>query len=370
LKSILIGWGYPVDTVRMDIITVLQPENAVRFQRRLPRVSVKTISDRTNGFSIDGIRDQATFSSLLLPLCMALLFSLTPVFQHFYGGYRVAVSVFPADNTIETALQNYIFPETVYGNKDHQFLPLPSSLRPVEYTEYRVRNGDTVSGIASRFGLRNISTVLSANHIDNARRIRAGQQLRIPSMDGILHTVARGESLEQIGSRYAISVTALLDANDLNSDRLQYGQTLFIPGATLAPNELRKALGELFIMPIQGRLTSPFGYRADPFTGVRTFHTGIDLAAPTGTPVKVTLDGRVVATGFTPVYGNYIIISHDDGYQSLYAHLSSIGVRRGQSVAQSAVIGRVGNTGYSTGSHLHFSVYKNGRMIDPLSVLR
>ncbi len=354
----------------MDIITVLQPENTVHLQRRIPRLSLKAISSRKRGFSADRIRDQAAFLPLLLPLYMALLFALSPVLQNHFGGYRIAVSAFPADSTVETALQNYMFPEALPGDQDRQFLELPSSLRPVVYTEYRVRNGDTVSGIASRFGLRNISTVLSVNRIDNARRIRAGQVLRIPSMDGISHTVSRGESLAQIGSRYKISVTALLDSNDLISDNLQSGQKLFIPGAALGTYDLRKAMGELFIMPVQGRLTSPFGYRADPFTGVRTFHTGIDLAAPTGTPIKVTLDGRVATTGFTPVYGNYIIISHDGGYQSLYAHLSSIGVRRGQSVVQGAVVGRVGNTGYSTGSHLHFSVYKDGRMIDPLSVLR
>jgi murein DD-endopeptidase MepM/ murein hydrolase activator NlpD len=134
--------------------------------------------------------------------------------------------------------------------------------------------------------------------------------------------------------------------------------------------DLRKALGELFVTPVMGRLTSPFGYRSDPFTGVRTFHTGIDIAAPTGTAVKATLDGKIATTGFSSVYGNYVIVTHGEGYQSLYAHLSSVSVKRGQRITQSAVIGRVGNTGYSTGSHLHFSVYKHGKMIDPKSVLK
>jgi len=74
-------------------------------------------------------------------------------------------------------------------------------------------------------------------------------------------------------------------------------------------------------------------------------------------------------TGYSPVYGNYVIITHEAGYQSLYGHLSTISVKRGQGVVQGAVIGKVGNTGYSTGSHLHFSVYRNGKMIDPFSVL-
>ena len=125
------------------------------------------------------------------------------------------------------------------------------------------------------------------------------------------------------------------------------------------------------MFPVQGyRITSRFGYRSDPFTGVRTFHTGIDLAAPYGTPIKASLAGTVAATGYSAVFGNYVILSHDDGFQTLYGHMSSIGASRGDRVAQGAVIGYVGSTGYSTGCHVHLSVYKKGKMIDPLSVLK
>jgi murein DD-endopeptidase MepM/ murein hydrolase activator NlpD len=132
---------------------------------------------------------------------------------------------------------------------------------------------------------------------------------------------------------------------------------------------LRRAMGELFLTPLRGRLTSPYGYRRDPFTGVRTFHTGIDLAAPVGTPIKATLDGRIATTGYSAVYGNYVIVTHDGGYQSLYAHMHRIQVKRGQWVTQGGILGLVGNTGYSTGPHLHFSVYRNGKMVNPASLL-
>jgi len=182
--------------------------------------------------------------------------------------------------------------------------------------------------------------------------------------------VTRGDSLARISNLFSVPVNAILDANDLSAANLVAGQKLFIPGATLSNSDLRKALGELFLYPIQGRLTSVFGYRADPFTGVRTFHTGIDLAGPIGTPIKATLEGKVAATGWSTVFGNYVILSHSDGYQSLYGHMSYIGVKKGQSVIQGSIIGKVGNTGYSTGSHVHLSIYKNGKMIDPLSVLK
>jgi murein DD-endopeptidase MepM/ murein hydrolase activator NlpD len=313
----------------------------------------------------------ASFSfPLLMILAMSVLVSLAPVFEHRFGLYRLDRMDFPSDSSNESAMRLLVTPEPdaslLAASADSQ---LPAIIRSVSYSTWRVRSGDTLGGILSRFGLRNMSTILSFNGITNARRLTVGQTLTIPSMDGLVHTVVRGDSLGRIASRYAVPVTAILDANDLSASTVIAGQRLFIPGASLSPTELRRAMGELFVYPVKGRLTSRFGWRPDPFTGVRTFHTGIDLAAPIGTPVKATLDGRIATTGFSSVFGNYIIISHDAGFQTLYGHLSAIGVSRGQYVAQGAIIGKVGNTGYSTGSHLHLSLYKNGKMMDPLSVL-
>jgi murein DD-endopeptidase MepM/ murein hydrolase activator NlpD len=132
------------------------------------------------------------------------------------------------------------------------------------------------------------------------------------------------------------------------------------------------ALGELFKCPITAkwRLSSPYGNRADPFTGVKKFHTGMDMAAPTGTPVKAALDGKVVAVSFNQVYGNYVIISHINGYQSLYAHLHTATAKVGQRINQGDKLGLVGSTGYSTGPHLHFTVYKNGKLVNPQELIK
>ena len=92
-----------------------------------------------------------------------------------------------------------------------------------------------------------------------------------------------------------------------------------------------------------------------------------EVITPLGTPVKATLDGRIAATGYSPVYGNYVIITHDGGYQSLYGHLQSISVKKGASVLQGGLIGKAGSTGYSTGPHVHFTVYKNGKMINVIT---
>ena len=244
--------------------------------------------------------------------------------------------------------------------------------QPVSYQTYKVRSGDTISGIAKKFGLTNISTLISVNDIGNVRQLAAGQKLKIPSIDGIVYTVKKGDSLSTITGKYKISLEQLLDVNELTSETLTAGQQLFLPGAAMDASSLRNAMGELFRMPIAAkfRWSSPYGSRIDPIAGVKSFHTGTDMACPTGTPILAAMSGRVTTTGINRVYGNYVIIDHGNGYQTLYAHMSKIIASKGQWVSQGTRIGLVGSTGYSTGPHLHFTVYKNGKLIDPMSVLK
>lgn len=312
------------------------------------------------------------FNPLPILLIFSILYAIlaVPLLRNGAGAYSIRTMHFSEEPSFSRALHAYVFPEHENFSDHDTGVAVNDYVSAVTFKDYTVKKGDTVSGIASGAGLRNFGTLLSVNNIDNARRISVGQVLRIPSADGLLYTVKKGETLAGIAAAHNVSVTALLDANDLTNETLSVGQKLFIPGAALSSFELRKALGELFIYPIHGRLTSPFGYRSDPFTGARSFHSGVDLAAPTGTSVKATLDGRIAETGFNRIYGNYVIITHDRGYQSLYGHLSAIYVKRGQYVTQGAVVGAVGNTGYSTGPHLHLSIYKNGSLINPFSVLK
>ena len=242
----------------------------------------------------------------------------------------------------------------------------------VTFQTYTVKAGDSISTISRRFGLSNISTLIAVNDISNVRALRAGQRLRIPSADGLICRVAAGDSLNSLSVKYHVSVEEILDANDLDSDTLSKGMELFIPGAKLDSVSLKKAMGELFSYPITAswRLTSAFGPRKDPFTGVASSHTGIDMACPTGTPVRAAMSGTVVYAGWSNIFGNYVIINHGNGYQTLYGHMSKILAKKGQSVDQNTRVGLVGSTGYSTGPHLHFTVYKNGRLVDPLSLLR
>ncbi len=136
------------------------------------------------------------------------------------------------------------------------------------------------------------------------------------------------------------------------------------PSSALRPSS---AGGAVVAMrwPLGGNLTSRFGYRRHPLFRRVMFHTGVDIAAPRGTPVPAAAGGRVIFAGWYGGYGKLVILDHGGGTSSLYGHLSTISVSVGQAVTAGQVIGRVGSTGYSTGPHLHYEVRINGRPVNP-----
>jgi murein DD-endopeptidase MepM/ murein hydrolase activator NlpD len=237
-----------------------------------------------------------------------------------------------------------------------------------EWSSYKVIKGDSVSKISAKFGV-SMDAIISSNEIRNARRLREGETLRIPNIDGIPYTVKKGDSLTSISKTYNVPLEVILDVNDLSSANIKEGIALFIPGARMPSGDLRLALGDLFIYPIRKNISSNFGWRKDPFTGEQSYHSGIDMKANSGTAVKAAMDGTVSVVSNSRVYGNFIIMSHDNGYQTLYAHLSAFSVKQGDKLIQGKKIGEVGNTGLSTGPHLHFGVFKNGKWVNPLDLL-
>lgn len=119
----------------------------------------------------------------------------------------------------------------------------------------------------------------------------------------------------------------------------------------------------------ESRLTSGYGYRKDPFTGKRAFHGGIDLAVPENTEVVSCGSGKIVKAGYNRTNGNFIIIDHGNKYKSYYGHLSQLLVKKNDEVKKGQAIGLSGNTGMSTGPHLHFQITLDGKTIDPLTII-
>jgi murein DD-endopeptidase MepM/ murein hydrolase activator NlpD len=237
------------------------------------------------------------------------------------------------------------------------------------YTSYKVQRGDVISNLAQGFGL-NPDTLISVNGITNTRLLQINQVLRVPNQDGILYTVKQGDSLASIAAKFKTEVQALQTVNELFSDTLMLNTTLFIPGARLDLLDMQEINGDLFIWPVRGYITSPYGYRSSPFTGVRQFHSGLDIGVPMGTPIRAAMAGRVSAVGYDNSYGNYVVISHHAGYRSLYGHMSVIRTKSGAYVGAGEQIGDAGSTGMSTGPHLHFTVYKNGVTINPRALIK
>jgi len=151
--------------------------------------------------------------------------------------------------------------------------------------------------------------------------------------------------------RDSAAVTAMLRAmQQTSSGRHRY-------------NGPRYAVGGL---PVAGRISSPFGYRYHPILHYRRLHTGIDIGAPTGTPIHAAGGGQVICASWRGGYGNCIIIDHGGGKATLYGHMSRYNTRAGQTVSKGDIIGFVGSTGMSTGPHLHYEVRINGTPVNPL----
>ncbi|MDR1468282.1 MAG: M23 family metallopeptidase [Spirochaetaceae bacterium] len=245
-----------------------------------------------------------------------------------------------------------------------------SSVRPVLYTSYKIKKGDMIGIIAREFGL-NEDTLISVNGIKNTRIVPEGLVLKIPNQDGIAYTAQASDTLIGIAQKNGVKISDILTVNEYFSTNLQKGDTIFLPGVKLDQTALQEINGDFFIWPTTNRyVTSAYGWRRSPITHTRLFHIGIDIRGGIGAPVYAAMAGRVSYTGYNDVYGHHIVITHHSGYRTLYGHLSLIRVKSGTYVSTGQRIGDVGNSGLSTGSHLHFTVYKNGVTVNPRLLTR
>ncbi len=229
-----------------------------------------------------------------------------------------------------------------------------------EISVYVVREGDALSQIAQMYGVTT-NTILWANDITKATEIKAGDTLVILPIVGVQHTVAKGETLGSIVKKYGADLTEVLSYNDLTSqDTLTVGDELIIPGGELHTQK-RPTQAAVPTKTSGKKSTSNFTNPAAGAIKTQGIHgyNGVDLAAALGTAIRAAAGGQVIVSkgaGWNGGYGNYIVIKHDNGTQTLYAHLNSNSVSAGEWVDQGQTIGAMGNTGKSTGVHLHFEV--------------
>lgn len=278
----------------------------------------------------------------------------------------------------ENSGSRYLLATDGIGGADTLISDLPKG----EVTEYRVVEGDTVSSIALKFGI-NIDTIVWENNLKSVSAIKPKQILKILPMTGIRYKVSRGDTIYSIAKNYSVDAQNIIDYpfNTFSNDEtfaLTAGQELMIPDG-VKPRELiidtnryiAKSVAPIpgvvgegnFMWPTTGHISQKFYW----------YHRAVDIASRDAPNIVASQGGTVITAGWNGGgYGNYVIIDHGNGYETLYGHMldKSIVVKPGDRVKQGQKIGILGSTGRSTGPHLHFEIKTAKGNLDPLTVLK
>ncbi|HPS57785.1 MAG TPA: M23 family metallopeptidase [Spirochaetota bacterium] len=244
-----------------------------------------------------------------------------------------------------------------------------------------VEKGDNFWKLAREHHV-NIDTLIGINLFWNDLKAREGRVVIVPSEQGIVEFVNDTTEITSLKEIYGVTDDDIVVQerplvswiSDMFSDE-KYPVAVFIRDARPMTKNMSANLAgkfnlrEMFRSPLGGRYSSFFGNRKHPIYRSTRFHNGIDIASPYGTFIGASRDGRVASTGWMGAYGKAVMIEHDNGYRTLYGHMSAICVKPGQQVKAGKLIGKVGSTGLSTGPHLHFTLWHDGRLLNPMDVL-
>lgn len=297
----------------------------------------------------------------------------------------------------------------------------PPPPKRAEQITYKVKKKDTIPAIAKRYGVKQ-DTILMNNKDALNNKMKVGDTITFPSIDGLYYKLEKNDTLAKIAKKYGISVVDIVDYNNINPKKLKAGSTIFLKGVTLQkykdvegrliaaqqakedkkknkekekekPEKPPKGAkgsapppppppqedddggrsaaysGAGFAYPVRyAGVSSPFGNRFHPVLKRYILHTGVDLVAKY-VPLRAAKSGVVTFAGNMSGYGKIIIIRHDNGYETRYAHLSVISTNVGEHVNQGDLIGKTGNSGRTTGAHLHFEIRQNGVPKNPMKYL-
>ena len=289
-----------------------------------------------------------------------------PILANSYpGGNARALADFTPPSAVVTSLDL-----TEYGVQT-QISEKPRD----QIISYQVQSGDTLSTIAQKFGV-SIDSIKWANDLKRDS-LTIGQDVKIPPVTGMVHKVREGETVYSIAKKYKTEAQKIVnfpfnDFTDLDTFALSVGQTLIVPDGVM-PESAPIAPPKFSTSPLAAGGSGQFAW---PTVGIITqypiwYHMAFDIANPSQPPITAAGDGTVILVQYlTYGYGRHAIIDHGDGLSTLYGHMTEIYVKSGDKVSRGQVIGKMGSTGRSTGTHLHFEVRRNGTPVNPTSFLK
>jgi murein DD-endopeptidase MepM/ murein hydrolase activator NlpD len=263
-------------------------------------------------------------------------------------------------------------------DKDTMLAGLKSRDARWHLTKYRIQKGDNLWTIAKKFNTDH-RLIVKANDIESPDMLASGNTIVVPNRNGINYTVKAGDTIKSISGAYGVTGKSVQEHNRISVAKVS--SSIFIPDArrierTVAGKTQTRAAavaanpGILLSWPVVGGITSGFGNRIDPFTRRPQFHCGIDIYVPVDTPVVAAGPGTVIFSGWKDGYGNMVVVSHANGYITVYAHNKQNVVAAGTEVKAGQQLALSGMTGAVTGPHVHFELRKYLIPLNPLRFLR
>lgn len=292
------------------------------------------------------------------------------------GGPTIAENN-PFINSLQQNNGTYQAGVVSYNPYENSLSTIISSKPRDKIVDYEVKGGDTLASIADKFDV-SVDTIKWANNL-KTEIIKPGEILKVPPITGVVHKVVSGDNVYSIAKKYSTDAQKIVnfpfnDFADLETFALNAGQTLYVPDGVIE-EEKPKYIAQRTVTQIQAGVKGTSNFIWPTSGGISQYpvwyHMALDIENASAPSILAADTGTVTYAGcLNWGYGCHIIVDHANGYQSLYAHMSSLGVTVGQAVTQGQNIGQMGSTGRSTGTHLHFEVRSGGTLLNPLNFLK
>jgi murein DD-endopeptidase MepM/ murein hydrolase activator NlpD len=270
-----------------------------------------------------------------------------------------------------------------------------TSDKRLHLTEYKIRRNENLWTIAKKSNT-SLDLLIEINNIKNPEHLKENDIIFIPSTKGIFYKIRKGDTLTKISQKFNTEIDIIAEHNNIDGRKIIAGKKIFLPDAeqpervepvkikksnrTVEPvdkiavidksKEKKSSERVVLAWPLRGPITSGFGIRTHPFSGVKKFHCGLDIGAEVGTPVRSAGEGTVIFSGWKDAYGNMIVVSHKNNYLTIYAHNSKNLVGVNEKIKKGQKIALSGKTGAVTGAHLHFEIRKGIVPLNPSRILK